>query len=108
MTVGRRCQAHTSAGNPCQQSAIKGGTVCFHHGGAAPQVKQAAEARLAALVDPAITRLTKIVNETEQDAVALAAVKDILDRAGYKQVEKINLTGDLTMRDLRKALGVDE
>jgi regulator of extracellular matrix RemA (YlzA/DUF370 family) len=108
MDSARKCKAHTSSGVACKNWAIKGGAVCAHHGGAAPQVKQAAEARLAALVDPAITRLTRIVTSTDSDAVALAAVKDILDRAGYKRVEEIKVSTDITMRDLRQALGVND
>lgn len=34
------------AGQPCGRWAIRGGTVCRTHGGAAPQVKAAAKARL--------------------------------------------------------------
>jgi hypothetical protein len=42
-----QCTAHTTAGNPCRRQAIKGGTVCYVHGGAAPQTKAAAHRRLA-------------------------------------------------------------
>lgn len=34
-----RCSAHRSDGQPCQASAIPGGTVCRKHGGAARQVQ---------------------------------------------------------------------
>jgi hypothetical protein len=40
--------------NRCTQPAIPGGSVCRYHGGAAPQVKAAAAARLRAMVDPAL------------------------------------------------------
>jgi hypothetical protein len=33
------CSAHRSDGQPCQASAIPGGTVCPKHGGSAPQVR---------------------------------------------------------------------
>lgn len=33
------CSAHRNDGQPCQASAIPGGTVCPHHGGSAPQVR---------------------------------------------------------------------
>lgn len=50
------------------------------HGGSAPQVKDKARARLAALVDPAIKRLGQLVVEKKDKKVALAAAKDVLDR----------------------------
>lgn len=106
LPMGRICTARRTNGEPCKRFAIVGGNVCSTHGGAAPQVKHAAEARLSALVDPAITRLTSIMEQTDNDAVALAAVKDILDRAGYKQVEKLQVETKLTVSALRVALGV--
>jgi hypothetical protein len=41
-----RCTAHRRDGQPCRAWAIHGGTVCWAHGGAAPQVRRAALARL--------------------------------------------------------------
>jgi hypothetical protein len=43
---GERCTAHRSDGTPCGAWAIRGGFVCRMHGGAAPQVRAAAHARL--------------------------------------------------------------
>jgi hypothetical protein len=53
------------------------------HGGAAPQVRNAAARRVAHLVDPAIDRLEKAL-KSKNDAVALRAAQDILDRNGLK------------------------
>jgi hypothetical protein len=47
--------------------------------------------RLRELVDPAITRLEDLIHD-EQSSVALAAVRDILDRAGYKATERVEAT----------------
>jgi hypothetical protein len=58
------------------------------HGGGAPQVQAAARARLLALVDPALVRLGQLVQEKKQVAVALGAVKDVLDRNGLKAPER--------------------
>jgi phosphopentomutase len=69
--------------------AIPGGTVCHYHGGAAPQVQQKAKERLAALVDPAINRLTKLL-KAKNEKVALGAVKDVLDRNGFKPSVKVD------------------
>ena len=45
----RRCRGKAkSTGERCPQYAIRGGTVCYHHGGAAPQTKAAAQRRLDA------------------------------------------------------------
>ena|ERR1700677_920887 len=42
-----RCTAHNKDGSRHKLPAIAGSSVCFRHGGAAPQVKRAAERRLA-------------------------------------------------------------
>jgi HEAT repeat protein len=89
---GRRCRAHsTQHGGQCGQHAIKGGTVCRVHGGSAPQVKRSAQERLAEMVDPLLTELFRIAQSGESDAVRLAAIKDALDRAGYKPREKVDV-----------------
>ena len=41
------CHATNRAGNPCGRYAISGGTTCPTHGGSAPQVRLAAQRRLA-------------------------------------------------------------
>ena len=43
-----------TTGNHCTRPAIPGGSGCRYHGGAAPQVKAAAAARLRAMVDAAL------------------------------------------------------
>jgi hypothetical protein len=47
MDDSRRCSATNAAGVRCAKAAMLGGTVCRSHGGAAPQVRAAAERRLA-------------------------------------------------------------
>lgn len=85
-----RCKAVSKArGEQCKRMAIPGGTVCRYHGGAAPQVQQKAKERLAALVDPSITRLAKLI-KAKNEKVALGAVKDVLDRNGFKPSVKVN------------------
>jgi hypothetical protein len=66
--------------------------VCGSHGGRAPQVKKAAAERLAEMVDPLLTELFRIAQSGENDAVRLAAIKDALDRAGYKPREKVDIS----------------
>ena len=106
----RQCTATCKATRErCRRAPIKGGAVCIKHGGSAPQVKKSARDRLDEMVDPALTQLKRIVEEGETDAVKLAAIKDVLDRAGYKPVEKREtaLSGDLSLHTIREALGVE-
>ena len=62
------------------------------HGGSAPQVKAAAQARIQALVFPALTAMEAAMTCDQWSAV-VAAAKDILDRAGHKATDKHELTG---------------
>lgn len=80
----RRCKATVkSTGERCKRAAIKGGTVCTSHGGAAPQVQKSAKERLLELADPAIAALSKIVkDEDADDSVRLRAALGICDRIG--------------------------
>lgn len=85
------------SGKPCQRHAIAGATVCRVHGGAAPQVKEAARLRLLALVDPALATLSRAVRSRgKPGAVQIAAARDILDRAGLAAPTKseLALTGN--------------
>ncbi len=98
--MAHRCTAKSKqSGERCKQPAIHGGTVCRFHGGAAPQVQQAAKERLAALVDPAIGRLAELIAQKEFPSTAYAAVKDVLDRNGFKPEEKVAVSGSLARPD---------
>jgi len=91
MTV---CTARSSrTGQPCRQYAIRGGRVCVAHGGLAPQVIAKAEDRLRALVQPAISGLAELINKADSDSVRLSAIRDLLDRTGYKPTEKVQSEG---------------
>ena len=83
-----RCTAKNGRGEACKAQAIRGGNVCFTHGGAAPQVKAAAEARLRALVDPSIGVLDKTLKNGKRPDLALKAATDVLDRQGFGAVHK--------------------
>ena len=73
--------------------------MCRYHGGSAPQVKKKARERLNDLVDPAINQLERILTKEpilsspQENRVLIAAAKDVLDRTGFKPVEK---TEDVT------------
>ena len=111
-----QCKAHTRSGAACKSGAIKGATVCRMHGGGSPLVKAKAAERLAlareklyGLVDPAIDKLGELVSD-DLSNVALRACRDILDRNGFKPVEKLEVTGDLADRLLagRRRVGLIE
>lgn len=89
-----RCTARSKrSGIRCKRPPIAGGTVCRMHGGAAPQVKAKALERLEAYQDRAIDRLFTLVDQVEYPSVAIAAVKDVLDRTMGKAAETMAITG---------------
>jgi len=104
-----KCQAHTSKGKACGQPAISGATVCRIHGGSAPQVRDAARRRILALVDPALgvlaqaTRPRKTEN-WEPTAQEIKAATDILDRAGLKEPEKLEVSGNIEVLTVAETL----
>lgn len=99
MKDGRQCHARSKRSQTqCKRPAIRGGTVCHIHGGASPQVQRAAADRIRDLVDPSLNRIQKTIADDDNPALALAAARDILDRAGLKPTEKIQTTGDSTIR----------
>lgn len=60
------------------------------HGGAAPQVKNAAEERLRALEMPAIERIGRLIAQEDFPSVAYQASKDVLDRLRGRATEFID------------------
>jgi hypothetical protein len=90
----QKCTAHLKNGKECGKWAIRGAVVCRVHGGAAPQVKLAAEARLKALEHPAIDRYEKLM-DSDSEEIAYKTCKDILDRTGHKPAEKVEISGSL-------------
>lgn len=97
------CTARSKqSGKRCKRRPIPGGRVCVMHGGKAPQVQLAAEERLKALEIPALVRLEELMQQKEFPSVAIAAVKDALDRIRGKASESlaVNHTGTLTLEQL--------
>lgn len=81
--------AHGS-GKRCAKWAIVGGTVCPTHGGNAPQVREKARQRIAALAPRALVVLREIMEDKGAPAAArVRAAADLLDRGGYKAAEEI-------------------
>jgi hypothetical protein len=86
MNSKAQCRATCKAtGERCRKRPIAGAAVCRSHGGAAPQVREAAKRRILSLVDPALGALAWAVSKRRgvvPPAVQLAAAKEILDLAG--------------------------
>jgi len=80
----RKCRAHTSGTygpkRPCRNWAIRGGTVCPYHGGKAPQVKAAAQRRLQAMLDPALTELNTLIHQNAHLPSKLGAISMVANR----------------------------
>jgi hypothetical protein len=93
----RQCTATNRNGERCGRASIVGGFVCNLHGGSAPQVKETAQRRLEALVDPALRTLRDAV-ECGDLALALRASRDILDRAGLPR--GVTMTVQSASRDV--------
>lgn len=95
-TGGTRCTARsTRTGEPCKRPAMLGGNVCRSHGGNAPQVKAKAQRRLQQAADALVQRLLGMALDGDTpDHVALAAIRDALDRAGLgaKQAVEVEVT----------------
>jgi hypothetical protein len=88
----RPCTATSKrTGEQCKNPARKGAAVCRSHGGNAPQVQAKARERLAVLVDPAIKKLGEFIRDGGLSPQALAAVRDVLDRAGLQAPKVLEL-----------------
>ena len=78
-----RCTARRKNGEPCRNWAIHGSNVCRMHGGAAPQVRRAAQVRALMSSDRLMAQLIQIAEDQTQSAKdRLAAIVAVLDRAG--------------------------
>lgn len=92
MQVRTLCKAHKRNGELCTNPPIRGSSVCRMHGGAAPQVKQAAFVRLLMESDPAAARLINMSRDEKlPPAVRLGALREILDRAGLTSKTEVAL-----------------
>lgn len=96
MPESRRCRGHKKTGARCQRPAMLGGTVCRHHGGAAPHVKRAARARLEnASLQLAKELLGMATDPTLDPGVKLRALTAALDRAGIGATSALEVAVEL-------------
>lgn len=104
-----RCTATAkSTGERCQRPAIKGATVCYQHGGAAPQVQKKAQERLDEMADKTTADIQRNIEDLQEeyehidDPEAKLAImsemrrlwKIILDRTGHGPTEKREVSGE--------------
>ena len=105
-----KCTAHLrdGSGKPCRKNAKKGMNVCASHGGAAPQTIKAAQLRLLMAADSIAGILVEIAQDSKMPpATRVAAARDILDRAGLKPVEQVEVTtvdSDVVDLEIRRLL----
>ncbi len=89
-----RCSAHKKSGEQCKKWAIRGGTVCRFHGGAAGQVKRKAAARIEASLDRAAIAVVRLMEDADTPpAVKLAAARDLLDRGNLTGKQIVEVQG---------------
>lgn len=50
------------------------------------------------MVDPALVELRKLIARADSDSVRLSAIKDILDRTGYKLPERLETDSAVTIK----------
>lgn len=108
-----RCTATSKqTGEQCRQRPVKGGAVCRFHGGAAPQVKAAAEQRdLAQKADAAITQLwpglrnvDPVKDPVDSMARLAASLEQFLDVVGGKVNDLSHYAAGDSMSQLRGEL----
>ena len=88
-----KCHAKNRAGGPCGHYAAHGQTVCHLHGAKSPQALKKAEERMRDLVHPAISSLTRLIDQAD-----FAATRYVLDWAGFKAAVQLESSGETTVR----------
>lgn len=94
-----------STGERCQRPAVKGATVCYQHGGAAPQVQKKAQERLDEMADETTADLQQDIDDLQEEYESATEIetklsilsemrknwKIILDRTGHGPTAKREL-----------------
>jgi hypothetical protein len=76
----RACNGRSSqTGKPCKKPPIKGGFVCMTHGGAAPQVRKAADQRIKTMLEQALDPDRSLV---EMARVAFSNIQELYTEDG--------------------------
>lgn len=94
--VRRWCHGRKKDGTQCLKAPIEGGTVCSKHGGRAPHIKRAAQARIENAADRLAMQLLGMAEDPDMaPAVKLAAIRDALDRAGLSARTAVEVSVEL-------------
>ncbi len=102
MDDSRRCTAKNRAGERCKRAAVLGGTVCAAHGGKAPQVKAAAQRRLAeakAAASLAQVGVTPIGDPLAEFAALAAEARALQGELAAQVAEMGRITGENHLGD---------
>ena len=113
-----RCTAKNASGNPCKRYAVRGATVCVFHGGAAPQVRAAAERLLMRGRDIAIDRLLDAIDDSHdhppcehcgcrpavRDPLVLKMAIALLDRTGFGPGVHLEVDAPGDIREVRRTI----
>lgn len=77
------------------------------HGGSAAQVRERAQQRLLAMVHPALEALRTLIDAADSDSVRISAIRDVLDRTGFKPALHLQTAQEITIRvvDVTEPLG---
>jgi len=98
----KTCTAHTTGGDPCRNPAIRGANVCRHHGGSAPQVREAARRRLLEATEPVLAEMIRLALDEKDPRVRFQACKDVLDRVGLAAPKEIHITTDIIEAEIAR------
>lgn len=101
--VHERCLSHNNRGLPCGRWPIVGGTVCYKHGAAAPQVKAAAKRNQeAAIATRAVATFglprdidphSALLEEVHRTAGHVAWLSLVLADVEPNQLKQLDMTG---------------
>ena len=87
-----RCHGtSTMSGERCKKWSLRGSQYCVRHGAQLPSVREHSEAvvesarmRLMSMADDAVDGLEDLIQVGTSPQIRLAAIKEVLDRAGLK------------------------
>jgi len=104
-----QCRAKAKqSGQRCKRHTIPGGKTCVIHGSGTQAAKTAAVERLAALADPAVAELARVMRKGSPDSARLAAALGVLDRTGHGRSSTVHVPGLPALAEQLAALSADD
>jgi hypothetical protein len=107
--------SHARAGERCEQWSLRGSNLCYMHGGRGnlknietyrQSIIEAARLRLTEAVPDALQTLFDLAANSTADNVKLKAATEVLDRAGVKTAEQVEI--DLHVTEASPAAALAE